>query len=202
MTEPETSDRNVADILRRKVSEFADVGALEVVGGRSFTYGELDGLSSRLANALIDEGIEPGDRVSVGFGNDDGDHSLVSYFGIQKAGAVFVPISTRAAAAEVAWQLDHSGTRLLLAARDLQSRWGGALSDELPRWSADEIVARSDRAAAEDPNLSVGPSDTAEVIYTSGTTGMPKGVQVPHGALIAFRESQMSPLFQRRRFPA
>ena len=54
---------------------------------RRLTYGELDDMSTRLAAALHEHGVERGDRVVVLMGNTW--QAVASIFGIMKAGAVF-----------------------------------------------------------------------------------------------------------------
>ena len=78
------------------------------------TYRELDLLSNRLANTLIERGIAPGDRAAVYLPN--GIELVVALCGALKAGAIVVPVSTRLAAAEVEIMME-----------DFEAR-GGALS--------------------------------------------------------------------------
>ncbi len=62
-----------------------------VCDGRRVTYRELDLLSNRLANTLIERGIAPGDRVAVYLPN--GIELVVALCGVLKAGAIVVPVT-------------------------------------------------------------------------------------------------------------
>jgi long-chain acyl-CoA synthetase len=59
--------------------------------GTSFTYAQLDGMSSRFAAGLAARGLEPGSRVIIYLPNSV--QWLVAWLGVQKAGAVAVPIT-------------------------------------------------------------------------------------------------------------
>src|ERR1700720_3889173 len=59
-----TIQADMGMILARSARRFGSRPAL-VADGRTFTYAELDDLCGRLAGALHDMGIRPGDRVSL-----------------------------------------------------------------------------------------------------------------------------------------
>jgi acyl-CoA synthetase (AMP-forming)/AMP-acid ligase II len=66
----------------------------------SLTYGELDTLSGRLANALRDAGVERGDRVCLLMPKTP--LAVAAIVGIYKAGAVYVPLDTTSPTARLA----------------------------------------------------------------------------------------------------
>ncbi len=85
-------------------------------GEREFTYREFAERTHRLANALLELGIEPGDRVS--FITYNTHHLLEAYYGVLEAGAVLNPINIRLAPHEIAWILDHAGSKVVFFHRD------------------------------------------------------------------------------------
>src|ERR1700685_1912323 len=83
-----------------------------VSGDREFTYAEFGARCERLASALPAHGIEPGDRVAYLSFNT---HELVEgYFGVPQARAVLTPLNVRLSPAELAYQLNHSGAKMLI----------------------------------------------------------------------------------------
>lgn len=146
---------------------------------------------SAVAKGLIAAGIEPGDRVGL-FSKTRYEWTLLDY-AIWFAGAVTVPIYETSSAEQVAWILQDSEARAVMAegaehvARIHSSR--GVLADLNHVWSfADngvEVLKRLGDDVADDElekrRTSATPADVATLIYTSGTTGQPKGCQLTHG---------------------
>jgi long-chain acyl-CoA synthetase len=179
---------NLAVILRESAAAAPHKPVATWADGR-MTYAELDDLSDRLAVALLDRGIQPGERVALQLPNIA--PFLVVYFGILKAGAVVVPLNVLLKSDEVAFHLSHSSARMLIT-------WAGVLEHaaagaskagvqdvvavgELPQPSqvvpCTRLLAASPAAR---PFAVTGPDDTAVVVYTSGTTGRPKGAELTH----------------------
>src|SRR5207244_6874624 len=88
-----------------------------VYGRRRFTYAELGARVRRLATALRGAGLRAGDRVAFLAPNVPA--LLEAHFGVALAGGVLVAINTRLNADEIAYILDHSGSRLLFADAEL-----------------------------------------------------------------------------------
>ncbi|MCC4590196.1 amino acid adenylation domain-containing protein [Xanthomonas campestris pv. cannae] len=155
----------------------ANAGAVAVrCAGDTLTYAALVQQSNRLAHALIEQGIGPGDRVGVHMGRSLG--LPVALLAVMKAGAAYVPLDPGQGlqrlrgivdAAAVGLVLHDGAHPLLLAGVDT------ILVDDLAdghAWFADY----PDQA----PPVAVGADDSAYVLYTSGSTGAPKGVEVAH----------------------
>ena len=72
----------------------ADPGTLvlETPDGRRFTYGDLDRLSGRIANALTSQGVAPGDRVAVQV--EKSPEVIFLYLACLRMGAVYLPLNT------------------------------------------------------------------------------------------------------------
>src|ERR1051326_3347728 len=75
--------------------------------GRRFTYAQLGAMADRFAAALIDLGVKPGDRVSIGLPNIP--QFPIAFFGALKAGAVVVPTNPIYTEPELEHQLSDSG---------------------------------------------------------------------------------------------
>jgi long-chain acyl-CoA synthetase len=183
--------QTIGQVLPVAARRFGDKTALWFEG-RRFTFQELDALSSRVANGLVNRGVQPGDRVTL-YGPNCWEW-LVAYYGIGKTGAVVNPINVMLTPEEVRFIVEDSGARVVVASSDkggplLDMKgtanlsdvvlWGETVPDGvasfahfLARGSADFEVARRE------------PGDLAAICYTSGTTGHPKGAMLSHRAVI------------------
>ncbi|GAA3937813.1 long-chain fatty acid--CoA ligase [Actinomadura viridis] len=163
--------------------------------GRTFTYAELDDRVTRLAHGLRSLGVRRGDRVAYLGANHPS--FLETLFAAGALGAVFVPLNTRLAAPEIAYQLADSGTSALVygpAHADLVA----GIRDQVPVRSyvaldgpgthgghgAQGAHGYADLLAgggAEPVDEPVSADDLCMIMYTSGTTGRPKGAMLTHG---------------------
>jgi fatty-acyl-CoA synthase len=147
--------------------------------GRRFTYAELHDRATRLAHVLREAGIRRGDRVAYLGPNHPA--YLETLFATGLLGAVFVPLNTRLAAPEIAYQLQDSGARVLLHAPSCAGLVPSAVPVTVDVGRAyEELLAA---AAAEPLDETVPPDDLCLIMYTSGTTGRPKGAMLTHGNL-------------------
>src|ERR1700739_2336796 len=98
--------------LERAASVFSGRTAM-VDGDRRFTYAEFADRARRLAGFLHEFGIQPGDRVAALCVNS---HVMLElHNGVPMAGAVLVPMNIRLSPGELAYVVEHSGARLLIA---------------------------------------------------------------------------------------
>src|SRR5438874_6792323 len=99
------------DLLSNAAREFPDRAAL-IFFGQKIGYRELDRLSNRFAHVLRRLGVKKGDRVAIVLPNIP--QFVIAFYGILKAGAVVVLGSPLSNEAEIAYQLQHSGSHVLL----------------------------------------------------------------------------------------
>jgi len=186
-------------------------------GDTRTSYRAFAARARRLASALARRGIGSGDTVAVMAPNIP--PLLEAHFGVPLAGAVLNAINVRLDAAAVAFILEHSEAKLLIADREFGAVIKGALGrlersvevieidDPMLDASAGERFAAVDYEALladGDPSFAgQRPHDEWQAIslnYTSGTTGNPKGVVYQHrgaylnalGNVIAFGLSDRS----------
>ncbi|MEU6265618.1 class I adenylate-forming enzyme family protein [Saccharopolyspora shandongensis] len=182
--------RNAPASLRAMVEStraFAERDFL-VHGDERVTYREHFQQVAGLAGQLVDEhGIRKGDRVAIAMRNFP--EWPVAFFAAACAGAVVVPLNAWWSASELEFGLRDSGAKVLIADQERMDR----LRDVLPGLGIAAIVARPTGplpagsrdirdvpAAAELPDVDLGPEDDATIFYTSGTTGTPKGAFGTH----------------------
>ena len=141
-----------------------------------------------VASALLDAGIEPGDRVVLL--SENRLEWLYCDFGIQSIGAITVPIYPNSPPDIARKIVEDSGARFAIAsdaATATKLRAVGALKTialidvEVPGW-----VGRGPARLADiDARLRrIKPDDLCTIVYTSGTTGDPKGVELAHRNLV------------------
>ena len=150
-----------------------------VHAGTALTYADLLGRVARLARALRGLGVRPGDRVAYLGPNHPS--FLEALFATGMLGAIFVPLNTRLAGPEIAYQLDDSGASVLIHAPShtgLAAGVPGVRARVALDGGYEELLA----AADDDPlDLPVALDDPCMIMYTSGTTGTPKGATLTHG---------------------
>jgi amino acid adenylation domain-containing protein len=158
------------------------------VGTTVVSYTELDKRANRIALALRSRGIGRGQRVGLCVERDT--EMLAAVLGVLKAGAAYVPLDPAFPRERLSFMAEDAELALLISTSALASLF------ELPRESqllldtdADELASMSGQRLGSDAELDARPEDPAYLIYTSGSTGLPKGVVVPHRAVVNFISS-------------
>lgn len=183
---------SVLDFRDRAAAYFGDkIGVID--GEQQFTYRVWAERTHRLANALASLGLEPGDRVS--FVTYNTHHLLEAYYGVLEAGLVLNPVNIRLTPREIAYILNHAGSRAVFFHKDflplvealapqLTTRPQFVIMDgEVAGPATHEYEALIGSSSTEPRHPQVDEQAMAELFYTSGTTGLPKGVALSHRAL-------------------
>ncbi|HET9017514.1 MAG TPA: long-chain fatty acid--CoA ligase [Thermomicrobiaceae bacterium] len=159
------------------------------------TYAEVAERATRLAAALHELGIRPGDRVATLCWNHQ--QHLEAYLGIPLAGAVLHTLNLRLHPDDLAYIVDHAGDRAIIVDDvllpllaqfrervDVPHVIVVAHDSAVPPGTLDYegLLAAADVANFQEP--SIDERQAAAMCYTSGTTGRPKGVVYPHRALV------------------
>jgi long-chain acyl-CoA synthetase len=149
--------------------------------GEVLTYGELESQSNRFAQLLRAQGIGIGDTIALCFENHPAFFSLC--WGAQRAGIVYVAISSRLTPPEVAYIARDSGAKLLVGLATLASVLD-MVAAEVPEVPQLRLGGGGERdlaaALAAMPAQPIADERAGcDMLYSSGTTGKPKGVRVP-----------------------
>ncbi|MEU0740439.1 long-chain fatty acid--CoA ligase [Streptomyces sp. NPDC006134] len=153
-------------------------------GDTTLTYAALHTRTTRLAHALRARGVRRGDRVAY-LGPNHPSY-LETLFAAGTLGAVFVPLNTRLAGPEIAYQLADSGAKVLVygpAHAGLVAGLPGGTDVRTYVETGAEYEEMLGRAAADPVDEPVTADDTCIIMYTSGTTGRPKGAMLTHANL-------------------
>lgn len=162
-----------------------------VHNGKTWTYGELDRRSLRIARNLLSAGLEPGDRIVTLLPNC---RELVAlYIAAFHAGFTIVPLDVRYHSALINFALRHSGARAVVVDGDRVTDMNDcdALSDvdvRLATGSANQEGYLPFRKLlttrpTEPLHSDLRSDDVSLVFYTSGTTARPKGVTLTRECL-------------------
>jgi fatty-acyl-CoA synthase len=158
-----------------------------------FTYEEFGDRVGRLAGALRDAGVKPGDRVA--FLSLNCHRLLEAYYGVVEAGGILLPLNIRLAAPELAYILNHSGATVLFLEqefvglvdsfrRDLRTVRSFYQLAGTPQadWLSDQTYEQMLASAApfREELMAFDENSVAEIFYTSGTSASPKGVMLTH----------------------
>ena len=143
--------------------------ALEFAG-RTFTFGELDERSNRLAQLFLRRGLASGDRLCVYLAN--GVELIDVYLACVKTGVIFVPINILYRDREMAHILKDADPAAVIS--------DAAFDSPVPVWRPEELAAEAAGLAAERPAVMLDGGSPAGIIYTSGTTGASKGAVLTH----------------------
>jgi malonyl-CoA/methylmalonyl-CoA synthetase len=162
---------NLLDLLDFSLRSRPDAIGLEY-GDDTYTFGQIESRSNRLAQFLIGKGFEPGDRLCVYLANCVGMIDL--YLACVKAGIIFVPINILYREREISHIL-----------RDAEPR--AIVSDDpsLSAWTRNDLHTGMQTSSDVRPAVRVAQDAAAGIIYTSGTTGTSKGALLSHANFAA-----------------
>nr|WP_245673041.1 non-ribosomal peptide synthetase [Nocardia lijiangensis] len=149
-------------------------------GLRDLTYAELDARVNRLARYLIGRGVRPEDRVALAIRRSA--DLVIAMYAVAKAGAAYVPIDPAQPAERVDYILNTAAPRCVLTTA--ADGFASAAAETVSLDALDLTAFSPAPIAAGERNGVLVAANTAYVIFTSGSTGQPKGVAVPHGAIV------------------
>ncbi len=181
--------------LEHTVARFGDREALvSCHQNLRFTYREFNDTVDTLARALLGKGLAVGDRLGI-WSPNYAEWAIVQY-ATAKIGVILVNINPAYRTHELAYALNHSGCRMLIAAPSFKTsdyvQMVDAVRGELhsleetvylfsPEWDA--LLATGSSVSMEalrERSATLQFDDPINIQYTSGTTGFPKGATLSH----------------------
>lgn len=165
-------------IFEQNARHNPDTIAIETSQGK-ITFGELNRLANRIANALLEKGVGRGQLVGISLTRNV--NLIASILGALKTGAGYVPLDPGFPQDRLDYMIESSTPKILITEESLASRFthGGE------RMLISSVI-NEPRFDRDIPEVKHELTDTIYVIYTSGSTGNPKGVQLTHGSVTNF----------------
>jgi len=202
---------SIAHLFRRRVAESGSRQAFSYFRDdvlEHLTWDETKERADAWAAGLIALGVGLEDRVAIASATRL--EWVLADLAVMSAGAATTTIYPSSAAADVAYIVADSGSRVVFAEDDVQIQKLRERRDETPKvlrvvtfagsadvvdgddWviSTEQLADLGRELLAQDPRAGPPPVDAltpehlATIIYTSGTTGRPKGVLLPHDAIV------------------
>jgi acyl-CoA synthetase (AMP-forming)/AMP-acid ligase II len=165
-----------------------------IVEGRSVSWSSFSEATAKIANGLLQAGLERGDRVIIL--SDNSLEMAEAIFGTIRAGLTVVPLNIAVTDDAVLNMIIDSGARAIVASGEHVMRID-ALHERMPENIGDryyaidspetrgaqwqDFWAMRDASPADAIQVKVHEDDRCNIIYSSGTTGLPKGIVHSHG---------------------
>ncbi len=174
----------IGDALRRNAAKYPLKVALHDCA-REITYGKLNDRVNRLANSLLDSGVQKSDPVALLVGNRIEHLEIV--LALAKIGALAIPLDVKWRALEIASTLTSLQPVLLFMEPGCLKELSAAKKQEHAPGSIravtlddESYTAMLENPRCQEPEVEVTESDPFMVLITSGTTGFPKGCVSNH----------------------
>jgi len=173
---------NISNNLDNAAFHFPNRPALSE-NGNEISYSEFNHRANLVASGLLASGVKPGEHIGLLAPNSA--KWLIFYFGVMKAGAVAVTLSSLLTPDEMTLLINHSRPRFLFTSEEKLShlnklRKTGVLEKVICRGADLELQQLMNMGASSFKTLDRDRTDTAAILYTGGTTGTPKGVMLTH----------------------
>lgn len=162
---------NLGQLFDLSLKERREQVALEF-SGSTYTFGDIDARSDRMAALFTERGLLQGDRLCVYLANRL--EFIDIFLACVKLGVIFVPINILYRDREITHILNDAEPKAVIAAQEMPG--------STPLWRVEELETP---LQAERPQVTLDGDSPAALVYTSGTTGVSKGAILTHNNFAA-----------------
>ncbi|NOX88829.1 MAG: amino acid adenylation domain-containing protein, partial [Calditrichaeota bacterium] len=145
------------------------------------TYRELNEMSNRIAGYLLQQGVQPEDKVAICI--ERSPELIAGLLSVLKAGGAYLPIDPAYPVERIRFMLKDAGVKMIITQNSLRQKFADSSASVV---TVDDFQTTFGSFSAENPRVKIFPQQIAYVIYTSGSTGQPKGVEVEHRQLVNY----------------
>lgn len=159
-------------------------------GTTTLSYQALEQRSNQLAHYLLDQGVQPEQRIGVCVQRNQ--DLMICLLAILKVGATYLPLDPTYPQARLQLMIDDAQAQLVLTHTAIQA---DLAFENCQLIGIEALEADLALLPITTPWVQVDPTQLAYLIYTSGSTGKPKGVAISHAnavALIEWAKTQFS----------
>ncbi len=164
---------------------------------REITWSVFNEKSNRVANMLLERGVQRGDKIGILLMNCL--EWLPIYFGILKTGALAVPLNFRYTAEEIKYCVEKADVDILFFGPEFIGRIED-IADDISKGRllyfvgdgcpsfAEDYTSQVANCSSQPPKINITDDDLAAIYFSSGTTGFPKAILHRHRALMQSAE--------------
>ncbi|PSF28879.1 non-ribosomal peptide synthetase, partial [Aphanothece hegewaldii CCALA 016] len=182
-TEVNYSSECIHQLFEKQVEKTPNAIAL-IYQKQQLTYSQLNSKANQLAHYLISLGVRPETRVGISV--ERSIEMIIAILAILKSGSVYVPIDPDYPTSRLDYIINDAQINILLTQEHLLQQF----IEKVPNIHSLSLDVTS--FPTTNPVTQVNPNNLAYIIYTSGSTGQPKGVMIPHQAVVSFTNSAIS----------
>jgi len=173
---------NLIEMLDARAEVSADKIAF-TFNGQAISFAELWQGINRFAAFLLEQRLEPGERVLVALPN--GTEFFSAFYGIQRAGGIAVPIFPEAGVERIFSLANLCAAKIIIAPSGLPREKVSRFRQLAKKRHFSLLTVSESITTPPITNFpKIYPGDIAFLQYTSGSTGNPKGVMLPHDNLL------------------
>ncbi len=178
------TSKTIVDYVREQLALYPEKDCI-VAQNKTFTYGQVGDLASRIGSYLRSRGIGVGDVVSILIYRDE--NMIPAAHGVLMSGAAYLGLDPTYPPERLEFMMQDSGAKIAIVERDL--------IDLIPNFEGeviytDEIDSLPPVTDDFEASLSeIMPDHHALVVYSSGTTGVPKGGVLCHKNIVCFMQN-------------
>ncbi|MBC8278079.1 MAG: AMP-binding protein, partial [FCB group bacterium] len=178
-------------LLQRNAQQYPDDTAL-AFQDKTITFSELDKTVNRLANGLLNLGLEKGDRVAILMPKTP--EVVITFLAVARAGGVIFPVNYKLKSDDIRKIFNYVSPQIVVSERMYSPLLEKMFIPSHPLSKIIFIGRRNKTGlnykdiikseSADEPELGLKDSDVVYLNYTSGTTGVPKGVSTTHTNIV------------------